>query len=929
MKKPAIDTIVKDRILILDGGLGTMIQNYGLSEDDFHNEQTIGIDVPLKANNDILSLTRPDIVEDIHRKYLEAGADIIETNTFNAQVVSQEDYHCEKLCKEMNKAACEIARKIADEYTRKTPEKPRYVAGSIGPTNKTSSFVTDISHPEWRPITFDQLVDAYGEQIYELLSGGVDLLLIETIFDTLNAKAAIYAAKLQEEKLGKSVPIMLSMTIADKSGRTLSGQNIEAFLSSIEFAHPFSVGLNCSFGPKELKPFIRQLSSISPYYVSVYPNAGLPNELGEYDILPDEMAVLMKEFVDEKLVNIIGGCCGTTDSHISKYKDLIVDESGEYLKPRLPHSPITHLQLSGIDCMTVSPSSNFINIGERCNVAGSRKFLRLISEQNYEEALAIAHKQVQCGAQVIDINMDDGLLNSKEEMVKFINMLALDPEVSRVPIMIDSSSWEVIESGLKCVQGKCIVNSISLKEGESTFIKKAKFIQDMGAAVVIMAFDEEGQACSYEKKIKVCERSYRILVDKLNFHPQDIIFDPNVLTIATGIAEHNDYALNFINAAKWIRNNLPGAHVSGGISNLSFAFRGNNYLREAIHAVFLYHAIQNGMDMGIVNPVSKVMYNDISSEERILIEDLIFNKRSDVTEQLLNYYANNKNENTNSNVSHLQEDRSKKTLQQRLIESLVKGTDEFLEEDINEALKQYQRPIEIIEGPLMDGMNEVGDHFASGKMFLPQIVRTAKIMQKAVSMLSPYINKELSSTGHSLGKMIMATVKGDVHDIGKNIVGVVLKCNNIDVVDLGVMCPAEKIAETVIEQNVDIIGLCGLITPSLIEMVNTVKILNEYHVTVPIIIGGATTSELHTALKIAPEYNGSVIWSKDAAQTAILATTLMNPEKRNDVLRKYSEHYQYLREQYKQTKEKPTVSIEDARKNKLDLFDCNCNCCKS
>jgi len=928
MNKPAIDAIIKDRILILDGGLGTMIQSYGLSENDFRNKLTRDINIPLKGNNDLLTLTRPDIIEEIHRKYLEAGADIIETDTFNAQRISQEDYQCGHLCSDINKAACRIARKVADEYTRRTPHKPRYVAGSIGPTNKTSSLVTDINHPEWRAVTFDQLVSAYGQQIHDLIVNGVDLLLIETIFDTLNAKAALFAANEQQKKLGTHIPIMVSLTIADKAGRMLSGQDIPAFLASIEFAKPFSVGLNCSFGPKELKPYLRELADISPYYISIYPNAGLPNELGQYDVQPDEMASLMKKFVDEGIVNIIGGCCGTTDEHIAKYNYLTQTAQGKYIAPHKPLHPTPYLRLSGLDCLELTPDINFVNIGERCNVAGSRKFLRLINNHNYEEALAIAHKQAENGAQVIDINMDDGLLNSKEEMVTFINMLASDPDVSRLPIMIDSSDWDVIQAGLKCVQGKCIVNSISLKEGEEAFLKKADYIQRMGAAVVVMAFDEEGQACSYEKKIRVCERSYHLLVDKLHFNPYNIIFDPNILSIATGIPEHNDYAVNFINATEWIHEHLPGAHVSGGVSNLSFSFRGNNYIREAIHAVFLYHAIKKGMDMGIVNPASKVMYNDIPEQERNLIEDLIFNRTPDATERLLKFLSDKNPDDTASREAvNPEEEWKRQSLEQRLTTSLIKGINDFLQNDLDEALSTYSSAVEIIEGPLMDGMNLVGERFASGKMFLPQVVRSAKIMQNAVTILSPYISETNDTHNKSLGKMVMATVKGDVHDIGKNIVAVVLKCNNIDVIDLGVMCPAEKIVETVIEEKADIIGLCGLITPSLTEMVHTVKALRKAGISVPVLIGGATTSELHTALKIAPEYDGAVIWSKDAAQTSIIAAALLNPSKKTALINTYAGRYQKLREEYTQGGEAHKANLQDARKNKLNLF--NCNCCKT
>ena len=924
-ESPSIEQELRNRILILDGALGTMIQNYHLDEEDFHIKGEGGTEVLQKGNNDILSISRPDVIEDIHRRYLEAGADIIETNTFNAQTVSQEDYQMESMCREMNRASCAIARKVADEYTLRNLGKPRFVAGSIGPTNKTCSLATDINRPEWRAVSFDGLRTAYGEQIHEMLLGGVDVLLIETIFDTLNAKAALFAAEERMEMVGRSVPVMLSVTIADKSGRTLSGQTIQAFLASVAFAPLLSVGFNCSFGPKEMKPFVQELSDIAPYYVSVYPNAGLPNELGQYDVNPQEMQGLMREFVDKEWVNIIGGCCGTTDEHIALYVPL-VEEAREQSRLRKPVSASPYLCLSGLDSFEISLAINFVNIGERCNVAGSRKFLRLISQGEYEEAMSIARKQVEDGAQIVDINMDDGLLDAREQMVRFINMLATDPEVARIPLMIDSSNWDVIQAGLKCVQGKCIVNSISLKEGEEIFLQKAAYIQRMGAAVVVMAFDEEGQACTYEKKIQVCERAYRLLTEKLHYNPVDIVFDPNILSIGTGIPEHDNYAVNFINAVEWIHNKFPKAHISGGVSNLSFSFRGNNHIREAMHAVFLYHAIAKGMDMGIVNPASKVMYDDIPAKERELLENLIFNRTPDAADQLLAYISSQSDSGKVEKempdprvawMSHPLEDRLKR--------ALVEGVDTFLQEDLQEAVKKYGDAVSIIEGPLMDGMGVVGERFALGKMFLPQVVRTAKVMQKAVSVLSPYIESKKTDSVSCTGRMIMATVKGDVHDIGKNIVGVVLKCNNFRIYDMGVMCPAERIIEQIKTEPVDIIGLCGLITPSLTEMINTVKALNGAGITLPVIIGGATTSELHTALRIAPAYNGPVIWSKDAAQTAIVATTLMNTGKREKLLEEVAERYALLRQEYERKEQQVRQStIEEARKNKLNLFTCNC-----
>lgn len=919
----SIESIIKQKILILDGAIGTLIQRYDLQEEDFRGEVFKNSNLLLKGDNDLLCITRPDIIEDIHRKYLDAGADIIETNTFNAQRISQEDYHCEDFCCQINMVACAIARKVADEYTQKTPDKPRFVAGSIGPTNKTCSISTDVNRPEWRAVTFDELVAAYREQIEVMLQGGVDVLLIETIFDTLNAKAALFAVEGAQRTLGTKVPVMLSVTIADKGGHTLSGQNLQAFLTSIEHAKIFSVGLNCSFGPAEMKPFLEELASIAPYYVSVYPNAGLPNVMGEYDITADKMASLMKQYVDENLVNIIGGCCGTTDEYIAKYANLIKID-GQWIKPRVPAKRLQNLQLSGLERLEVRPENNFVNIGERCNVAGSRKFLRLIGVHQYEEAMAIARQQVEDGAQVIDINMDDGLLDAKEEMVTFINLLASDPNVSRVPLMIDSSNWEVILAALKCTQGKSIVNSISLKEGEKVFLERAEMIRRLGAAVIVMAFDEKGQACTYEKKIQVCERAYRLLTEKLDYNPNDIIFDPNVLSIATGMHEHDAYAKNFILATEWIRKNLPYAHVSGGVSNLSFSFRGNNYIREAMHAVFLYYAIEKGMDMGIVNPASRVMYDDIPVRLRTLLEDVVLNRREDSADRLLHAIDEMKSQGqevTNVNVVETADSWKSKSIDERLKTALIKGNEEHLEDDLKEAMESYGRAVKIIEGPLMDGMGIVGKNFASGKMFLPQVVRTAKTMQKAVSILSPFMIKEKENAMSSTGKILMATVKGDVHDIGKNIVGVVLACNNFSIEDLGVMCPAEKIVEIAKEKNVDLIGLCGLITPSLTEMINTAKALNEAGISVPLLIGGATTSKLHTALKIAPVYKGPVIWAKDAAQCSIVAANIMSSEKRDAFLMEVANEYKKLRET--QQGDRKLSTLEDIRKNKLNLFDSN------
>ena len=912
--KMILEEVIKDRILILDGAMGTMIQQYGLTEADFRGTRFQDISWQMKGNNDVLSLTRPDVVEDIHRKYLVAGADIIETNTFSSQRISMADYHCEHLVKELNEASARIARRLADEFTRQNPEKPRFVAGSIGPTNKTCSMSPRVDDPSYRDVDFDEMSAAYQEQIEALVDAGVDALLIETIFDTLNAKAAIYAAEEVFRQKGRSLPLMLSVTVSDKAGRTLSGQTLEAFLTSVDFAPIFSVGLNCSFGPMEIKPYIEEVAREATCYVSVYPNAGLPNAMGQYDVSPAQMAEQMRAFVDEGLVNIIGGCCGTTDAYIACYNQIIRDENG-WKKPHQPHQPSSNLRLSGLERLEVRPDSNFINIGERCNVAGSRKFLRLISEQKYEEAQEIARKQVEDGAQIIDINMDDGLLEGKTEMIRFLNLITSDPDIARVPFMIDSSRWEVILAALKCVQGKCVVNSISLKEGEEKFLAHARDLKSLGAAVVVMAFDEEGQATSYERKISICERAYRLLVDEVDFSPNDIIFDANILTIGTGMAEHSDYALNFIRAAAWIRKHLPGAHVSGGVSNLSFAFRGNNYLRNAMHAVFLYHAIQNGMDMGIVNPSSAVMYEDIPLEHRELIEDLIFNRRPDATERVLSLMQ------TEAEVgkSQVKDAWEEMSVEERLKQALRKGQGEHLETDIPLAMEKYGRAVSVIEGPLMDGMSEVGKLFADGKMFLPQVVKTARTMKKAVELLAPYMEKEKSTDVASAGKILLATVKGDVHDIGKNIVGVVLACNNYEVIDLGVMMPAEQIVEAALREKVDMIGLSGLITPSLDEMINTVRQLRDAGIDVPVMIGGATTSKLHTALKISPIYNGPVVWVKDAAQNSIVAGKLLNEHTRTQFVDQLNNEYEVLRKERPDSS--PLASLEESRKNKLNLFD--------
>lgn len=920
MQTKTIQQLIRERILVLDGAMGTMIQQYNLSEADFRGERFKDIPGQLKGNNDLLCLTRPEVIEDIHRKYLVAGADIIETNSFNATSVSMADYHVQAYCREINLAAARLARRMADEFTALNPEKPRFVAGSVGPTNKTCSMSPDVNNPAFRALTFDELQAAYCEQMEALLEGGVDALLIETIFDTLNAKAAIRAAELSMEKTGRRVPLMLSVTVSDIAGRTLSGQTLDAFLASVEHADLFSVGLNCSFGARQLKPFLEQLASRAPYYISAYPNAGLPNSLGQYDQTPEDMAAEVKEYIEEGLVNIIGGCCGTTEQYIAKYQDLI-----QGVQPRVPVKKHAHLWLSGLELLEVSPEINFVNVGERCNVAGSRKFLRLINEKKYDEALSIARKQVEDGALVIDVNMDDGLLDAAQEMTTFLNLVASEPEIARVPIMIDSSKWEVIRAGLKCVQGKCIVNSISLKEGEEVFMAHAREVKQLGAAVIVMAFDEKGQADTYSRKIEVCERAYRILVDKVGFTPEDIIFDPNVLAVATGIEEHNNYAVDFIQATGWIRKNLPGAHVSGGVSNLSFSFRGNNYIREAMHAVFLYHAIQQGMDMGIVNPATSVLYTDIPQDILERIEDVVLNRRPDAAERLIETAERLKQEKEGTasqegNASAQLLWRNNTTVEERLQYALVKGLSDYLEEDLQEALSRYPNAVSIIEGPLMAGMNHVGDLFGSGKMFLPQVVKTARTMKKAVAILQPYIEAEKEEGARSAGKVLVATVKGDVHDIGKNIVSVVMACNNYEIIDLGVMVPAEKIVETAIREKVDIVGLSGLITPSLEEMVHVVTELQRAGLDIPVMIGGATTSKLHTALKIAPVYHAPVVYMKDASQNALVAAKLLNREQRPAFVEALNEEYQALREKNRQ-KTVQTVSLAEAQKNKLNLWD--------
>ncbi|MCB0823854.1 MAG: methionine synthase [Bacteroidales bacterium] len=903
------------RILVLDGAMGTMIQQYKLQEEDYRGLRFENFPYDLKGNNDLLSLTQPQIIQEIHEKYLEAGADIIETNTFNANRFSLADYHMEDLVFDINKASALLAIKAAEKFTNANPEKPRFVAGAMGPTNKTASLSPDVNNPGYRAVSFDDLRCAYQEQAKGLIAGGVDILLIETIFDTLNAKAAIMAVSEVFRELKINLPVMVSGTITDASGRTLSGQTTEAFLNSVSHLDLLTVGLNCALGAEELRPYLEELSEKAPFYVSVYPNAGLPNQFGEYDESPEIMARHLKDFTDHHFANIIGGCCGTTPEHIRKFVK-VAEQATPRQRPQDDH----HMKLSGLEPLIVFPGSNFINIGERTNVSGSRKFARLIREENFDEALSIARQQVENGAQVIDINMDDAMLDSESAMVKFLNLVAAEPDIARVPIMIDSSKWSVLEAGLKCVQGKAIVNSISLKEGEQEFRAHAEKIRDYGAAVVVMAFDEDGQAAGFERKIAICERAYNILTKEINFPPEDIIFDPNILTIATGIDEHNNYAVDFINATRWIKENLPWAKVSGGISNLSFSFRGNDVVREAMHSAFLYHSIQAGLDMGIVNAGMLQVYDEIPNDLLTLVEDAILNRRKDATERLIAFAEKVKAKDT---VEAKVDEWREKPVQERLTHALVKGIVDHIEADVEEARQHYDIALKIIEGPLMDGMNVVGDLFGSGKMFLPQVVKSARVMKRAVAKLLPYIEEEQKAGGgevRSAGKIIMATVKGDVHDIGKNIVGVVLACNNFEVVDLGVMVPADKILKAVQDENADLLGLSGLITPSLEEMVHVAKEMERMGLKVPLLIGGATTSEIHTAVKIAPNYHAPVIHVRDASKGVGVSASLISAEQKERYAAEINEKYAAIREQHESRKsESKYIPYDLAIQNKLNI----------
>ncbi len=906
-----VKELLKTKILVLDGAMGTMIQRYQLTESDYRGRLFADHPSDLKGNNDLLSLTRPDIILEIHRQYLEAGADIIETNTFNGTRISQSDYGLEHKVHDMNVAAASIARKAADEFTRLDPGKPRYVAGAIGPTNKTASMSPDVNDPGYRAVTYDDLVENYYEQAHALMEGGADILLVETIFDTLNAKAALFAIKRLQDERNEKIPVMVSGTITDASGRTLSGQTVEAFLNSVTHLELLSVGLNCALGAKEMRPYIETLSQQASIPVSAYPNAGLPNELGGYDESPQMMAEHIHDFVSHGFVNIVGGCCGTTPDHIREFAKQ-AHKATVRIAPQ--HKPQTIL--SGLEPLKVSRETNFVNIGERTNVSGSIRFARLIRDKKYEEALSVARHQVEGGAQMIDVNMDDAMLDAKTEMTRFLHMLMSEPEIARLPIMIDSSKWEVIEAGLKCLQGKAVVNSISLKEGEEAFIRQARLVRQYGAAVVVMAFDELGQASSFERKTEICARAYRILTDKVGFPASDIIFDPNILAIGTGIEEHNNYAVDYINATTWIKENLPYARVSGGVSNLSFSFRGNDTVREAIHAVFLYHAIKAGMDMGIVNPGMLQIYDEIPAELLQLTEDLVLNKRKDATERLLHFAETLK---TSSHKEEKIDAWRETSVQERLKHALIKGITDFIEPDVLEARPLYGRALDVIEGPLMDGMGVVGDLFGSGKMFLPQVVKSARVMKKAVAVLLPYIELEKTEESSSAGKVLLATVKGDVHDIGKNIVGVVLSCNNFEVIDLGVMVPAEKILKVAQEEKVDIIGLSGLITPSLEEMVHVASEMQRLNLHWPLLIGGATTSEIHTAVKIEPTYSNPVIHVRDASKvTGVIAELMASAERKDNYVRQVKERYEQLRVKYILSKQDDRyLSLEDARKNKF------------
>ena len=911
--KDTLFNLLEQRILVLDGAMGTMIQRHKLQEKDYRGTRFANHTHPLMGNNDILVLTRPDIIYSLHCDFLEAGSDIIETNTFNANPISQADYNASNLVKELNVEATRLARKAADLYTERTPDKPRFVAVSIGPTNKTLSLSPDVNNPGFRAVSFQEVVDNYTLQLEGLMEGGVDLLLVETVFDTLNCKAALFSIEEFFNRTGVRIPVMVSGTVVDASGRTLSGQTTEAFWISI--AHMpdlLSIGLNCALGSKQMRPFIAALAGIAESLVSVYPNAGLPNEFGEYDDSPDYMASQIADFAKSGFVNIVGGCCGTTPQHIKA-----IAEAVKTLKPRLRPAKHHELLLSGLEPLRVNSTTGFINIGERTNVTGSKKFARLIKEGNYDEALSIARQQVESGAQVIDINVDEGMLDSEQVIKEFLNLIASEPEISRVPVMIDSSKWSVIENGLQCVQGKSIVNSISLKEGEKLFKERAHKILQYGAAAVVMAFDEQGQADSYERRIAICHRAYDILTLEVGFPPEDIIFDPNVLTVATGIEEHNNYAIDFIKTIRWIKEHLPYAKISGGISNVSFSFRGNEPVREAMHAAFLYHAIHAGLDMGIVNAGQLAIYEDIEPELLVRVEDVLLNRRPDATERLVNFAEtiSGGGEKTETKAAEWRN----APVEERLRHALIKGIVEYIEEDTEEARQLYLSPLQVIEGPLMNGMNAIGDLFAEGKMFLPQVVKSARVMKRSVACLLPFIEAEkaLNKDTRAAAKVLLATVKGDVHDIGKNIVAVVLACNNYDVVDIGVMMPCEKILEAAEREKADLIGLSGLITPSLDEMVYVASEMERLGMKIPLLIGGATTSRIHTAVKIAPVYSGAVVQVLDASRSVPVVNSLLNTALNSDYIAQLKKEQAGLRESHAlRTSSIKYLSLADARRNR-------------
>ncbi len=929
----SLKKILENKILVLDGAMGTMIQNHNLTEEDFRGERFNDFQHDLKGNNDLLSITQPEIIKGIHRAYFEAGADIVETNTFNANTISQADYQLQDIAYELNYESAKIAKQVAEEFNNREKSKPRFVAGALGPTNKTLSLSPNVNDPGYRAVTFNEMAEAYYNAAKGLIDGGVDIILIETIFDTLNAKSAIFSVEKLLNERSLDIPVMISGTIVDNSGRTLSGQTVEAFFISVSHSkHLVSVGLNCALGPKQMRPFVEDLSNVSDKFLSVYPNAGLPNEMGGYDETPQSMADVLEDFLKSGFVNIVGGCCGTTPDHIKKISDMVNN-----YKPRTIKSQEPYLKLSGLESVVLRPDSNFMNIGERTNITGSKKFERLIKENKYDEALSVAQSQVEGGAQAIDINMDEGMLDSEQAMVKYLNLIGSEPDIAKFPIMIDSSKWSVIEEGLKCLQGKGIVNSISLKEGEEEFKKQARKVLNYGAAVIVMAFDEKGQADTLERRKEVCKRAYDILTKEVGFPPQDIVFDPNILAIATGIEEHNNYAIDFIEATRWIKQNLPLAKVSGGVSNLSFSFRGNDAVREAMHSSFLFHAIKAGMDMGIVNAGQLEVYEEIPKDLLERVEDVIFNRRQDATERLVDFAETIKKK---DKTEEKKDEWRSLEVDERLKHALVKGIVDFIDVDVEEARKKYSQPLEVIEGPLMAGMNVVGDLFGAGKMFLPQVVKSARVMKKAVSILEPYMTeaqlpaaskkeknfipypspKEGGGSGGA--SILLATVKGDVHDIGKNIVGVVLGCNNYKIIDLGVMVHSEKIIQTALDKKVDIIGLSGLITPSLDEMIHVAKEMERRGLKLPLLIGGATSSRIHTAVKIDPNYSGPVVHVLDASRSVPVVSGLLNENKEEceKFVRDTKKEYLNLREDYlKRKSAKNLISIDKARENKLKI----------